>query len=314
MAYSSRVSLHKLEVFDAVVQHGGITRAAEHLGVAQPVVTAHMRTLQERLDVELFYREGRGLELTEAGRTAHAWAVDVLRRTRQLLRDLERLSDGLQGTITMGTSMSIGSYRLPPLLGRFLRERPAVEIQLDVSDAAHALSATEEGHNDFAVVVIESPPTNPALTTELIGHEDLVIVTAPDGSALDREVTIEELAKLPFVEAQRGSLRRTFTDRELARVGLGQRQVLMELGHPEAMKKLVASGHGVCCLFRSAVQDDIEKGQLQQLKVRDLEMSGPLYLVYRRDKLFSAVQRDFLGALRSYLADGGDEPSLDGPQ
>ena len=56
-----RISLQKLEIFCLVVDLGGVGRAAEHLFVAQPVVSAHLRTLQERLGAELLYRDGRRL-------------------------------------------------------------------------------------------------------------------------------------------------------------------------------------------------------------------------------------------------------------
>ncbi len=304
MAVSSRVSLHKLEIFDAVVQRGGITKAADHLGVAQPVITAHIRSLEERVGVTLFARAGRHLQLTEAGRAVHEWATGVLRSTRELSRDLDSVSGGLQGTIALATSMSIGSYRLPGLLGQFLRDRPAVQLRMDILDAAHAIAETDAGLNDFSVVVVKAPGSNPALVAERLGSEDLVIVTAPNGPyACTDDVTIEQLHELPFIEAQQGSMRRSFTDGELDRIGLAKRRVVIEIGHPEAMKRLVAAGTGVCCLFRSAVSRELADGELQELNVAPVHMSGTLYLVHRKDKFFSAVQGHLIDQLRVYLAD-----------
>jgi len=304
VAISSRVSLHKLEVFDAVVTRGGITKAADYLGVAQPVVTAHIRSLEERVGVTLFGRAGRNLELTEAGRAVHEWAVGVLRSTRALSRDLDSVSGGLQGTVALATSMSIGSYRLPGLLGQFLRDRPAVELRVDILDAAHAIADTDAGHNDFSVVVVEAPPVNQSLAAEPLGTEDLVIVTAAAGPPDGQQVTVDELHRLPFIEAQRGSLRRSFTDRELDRIGLANRRVLIELGHPEAMKRVVAAGLGVCCLFRSAVQRELDDGDLRELTVGDSRMWGTLYLVHRKDKVFSVAQCQLIERLRVHLGDG----------
>src|SRR6266487_757938 len=96
-----RISLHKLDVLSRVVQLGGVSRAAEDLFVAQPVVTSHIRSLERRLDVVLFYREGRQFHLTDAGQIVHAWAQDVLTRTRELERDLGALSDGSTGNVVL---------------------------------------------------------------------------------------------------------------------------------------------------------------------------------------------------------------------
>ena len=65
MALDTRISLYKLEILCAVVDHGGVSRAAEQLYISQPVVTAHIRSLEERLGAELFQRAGRGVEPTE---------------------------------------------------------------------------------------------------------------------------------------------------------------------------------------------------------------------------------------------------------
>src|SRR5919109_5628135 len=181
MAIDRRITLHKLEVFELVVELGGVSRAADRLYVAQPVVTAHIRSLEERLGTDLFYREGGRMHLTEGGRAVHAWAADLLRRTRELSRHLEGLSDGTQGSVVLAASMSIGSYSLPPLLSRFRRERPLVDIVLNILDSEHAMADTEAGENDFAVVIAETDPVSQSLRAEMLGEDELVVVAAAEG-------------------------------------------------------------------------------------------------------------------------------------
>ena len=157
----TRVTLHKLEVFSLVVELGGVSRAAEHLYVSQPVVSAHVRSLEERVGARLFYREGHHLVLTEAGRAVHGWATSVLTHTRELSRQLDGLSDGTQGSVVVGASMSVGSYLLPPVVTRFRRDRPLVNLQLNITDSDHAMQETEAGESDFAVVFLEEAPAEP---------------------------------------------------------------------------------------------------------------------------------------------------------
>jgi len=301
MPVDTRVSLQKLEVFETVVALGGVTIAADHLGVAQPVVSAHIRSLERRMGTSLFYREGRKLHLTEAGRVVHAWAEDMLRRTRELSRDLDSVSDGLQGSVVIGASMSIGSYRLAPVLSHFLASHPAVDIRVDVLPAAQCIEDTESGENDFSVVIIQPPEPTHTLTTEFIGSERLVLVAPPGGPPDEAEISADQMASLHFVEAQKGSLRRTFTDRTLGQFGVHERHVIIELGHPEAMKQMVASGVGVSWLFESAVQAELASGALREVRVADVEMKGPVYFVHRTDKFFSALHRDLIVTLREQL-------------
>ncbi len=303
MTIDRRVSLQKLEILDLVVRLGGVGRAAEHLGVAQPVVSGHVRSLERRMDTKLFYRSGSQLYLTAAGRAVHLWALDVLRQTRQLSRELDNVREGVEGSVTLATSMTVGSYRLPPLFSRFLLDRPGVDIRVDIIDAAHAIADTEAGVNDFSVVMVATPPDNPSLTAEEVGCEDLILVSSRNGPPRgDGPFEVSDLPSLPFVEAQRGSLRRQFTDRVVGELGLSHRRVVIELGHPEAMKQVVSSGLGVSWLFRSSVRPELSRGTLREVVVAGVKLSGTMYLISRRDRFLSPLHEELLSEIRRFLA------------
>lgn len=303
MEIDQRISLQKLEVFDRVVTLGGVSRAAEALGVAQPVVTEHVRSLERRLGVQLFAKEGRGLLLTEGGRLVHDWCSDVLRRTHLLGRDLQSLSHGELGSIVVGTSMSIGSYELPAVMGTFGRRRPQVRIRVDIQDAERAIASTAGGTNDLCVVVVQDPPARGDLVAHRIGSDELVVVAPPQDLVGDGPLTPRDLAVLPFVEAQEGSLRRQFVDKQFAEMGLPPRTSVIEFGHPEAMKRAVAQGLGLACLFRSAVRRELGTGELREVEVTGVRFSGPVWLVHRKDRSFSPVHEELIGDIRRYFAD-----------
>src|SRR5882757_360912 len=265
-----RISLQKLEVLDQVVRREGVGRAAEALFVAQPVVTAHIRTLEQRLGAKLFYREGRQIHLTEAGRAVHIWAEDVLTRTRELDRYLSGLADGQQGKIAFGASMSVGSYLLPHTLTRFRAAHPKAEVTLSISDSEHMIEDTRLGLLDFAFVVSAPDLELPGMLVERIATDEIVLVARPD-SDLPDQITIEDLKILPFVDAPDGIVRRTFIDRRLRELGVVDRNVVLEMGHPEAMKAAVLDGAGVSLLFRSASRRELDVEQLRRIEIEGVE-------------------------------------------
>jgi len=302
LAIDRRISLHKLEVLCAVVERGGVGRAAEALYVAQPVVTAHIRSLESRLDTKLFYREGRRLHLTESGQVVHSWAQDVLARTRELDRHLAGLSEGSRGSVALGASMSLGSYRLPPVLTAFRRAHPAVDLRLSISDTEHAIEDARAGALDFALVVSDADPGGPGMATELLGHEELVLIAAPDAEPRAEEIPPAQLAGLPFIEAPEGIVRRRFVDRRLKELGVGERDVVLEFGHPEAMKRAVRAGLGVSMLFRSAVAEELERGDLREVRIDGADVRIPVYLAHRKGKEFSPPHRELIEAVRADFA------------
>lgn len=299
--FDRRISLHKLEVFCLVIELGGVGRAADHLFVSQPVVTAHLRSLQERLGTQLLRRDGRRTELTESGERVYAWASETLARTRELTREIHGLAEGEGGTIILAASMSLGSYVLPPLLSEFRRARPRAELTLHISDPEGALASVESGACDLAVVVAEAPPVSRLVSGERLGREPVVLVTAPRGVPHQDAVHATALETLPLVASPRTHVRRALVDRQLRRAGVVPRNVTIELGHPEAMKRATRRGLGAALLFRSAVEEELGRGTLREVKIVDAELSVPVFVVQRVQKRLTPVQEQFVDALRDYL-------------
>jgi DNA-binding transcriptional LysR family regulator len=300
-----RISLRKLEVLSLVVQLGGVGRAAEHLFVAQPVVTAHIRSIEERVGAKLFYREGRQMHLTEAGQAVHSWGEDLLTRTRELERYLDGISEGSQGTVVLGASMSVGSYELPSVLTTFRASHPDVDLRLGVSDTEHAIEDTRAGVFDFAVVVSEEQLELAGMEAQRVGTDAIVLVSAPGGEPESDVITVEELRRLPFIDAPEGIVRRTFVDRQLRQLGIRDRNVVLQLGHPEAMKRATRAGLGVTLLFRSAVREELGNGTLREIRVEGADLALPIYIVYRRGKTFSPLHHELIDVIRRTLSSMG---------
>jgi DNA-binding transcriptional ArsR family regulator len=116
--FASQATLHKLEVFCMVCELESVTRVADRMRVAPPVVTAHLRFLEKKPGVRLFERSGRRLMLTVAGRRVNKWASDVITRSRELERELDLAIDGELASAVVAASMTVASYVFPPTRAR----------------------------------------------------------------------------------------------------------------------------------------------------------------------------------------------------
>jgi LysR family transcriptional regulator, low CO2-responsive transcriptional regulator len=298
----SRISLRKLEILCLVVELGGVGRAAERLHVSQPVVTAHMRLLQDRLGVELLYRDGQQMRLTEAGEEAYRWACEVMGRSREVERTLDGIAQGSAGPVAVASSMSMGSYVLPRVVAAFAVQRPGARLTLHVSDSEDAQRAAESGDCDFAVITGSSVLSGGVLQARQIGTHDLVLVASPDDNRVGESVDAAELATLPFICSPVNRPRRRQVEATLAEVGVTRRHVLLELGHPEALKAAVRMGTGVALLLRAAVAQDLCAGQLREVTIDGHQLQVPVLLVHRADKRFTPMQRQLLAAIAAEFA------------
>lgn len=302
MPLDTRISLRKLEVFCRVVDLGSVSRAAEQLFVAQPVVSAHVKSLEERIGAELLRRRSNRMVPTEAGEAVYSWAKEVLTRSRELEREVAGLAHGSRGAAVIASSMTAGSYLLPDLLAAFRRLREGAEITLLASDPEHASAATRAGECDFAVVIAEEDQIELRdLSAERVGEEDLVLVAEPGRFEEGAELEVSELGDLAFVSSPANLARQRMVDRHLRGLGLPGQRVAIEFGHAEAMKRAVRGGLGPALMFRSSVREEIERGELHEVPLRGASLSAPVLLLRRPDKSFTTLQRELMEAIRSGL-------------
>jgi DNA-binding transcriptional LysR family regulator len=303
MKLDSRISLQKLEAFCLVVRLGSVSRAAEEMFVTQPVVSAHLHSLQERVGVPLLQRVGRGLELTEAGRAVHAWAEELLRRRDDLAQELDAMADGTAGAVHIGASMTVGNYLLTPALMEFRRENPSARLTLQISTPEDATEAVSAGRSDFCVIASYGTVSSDRLEARMIGKQRFVLVGAPTDSSLPDRVSVEELRAMPFVCPPGGQSIRRSQDAALAALGVTHREVVIELGSAEAIKQAVQGHLGVAVLWESSVRADLEEGRLREIEIDAPEMVDSLYIQKLAGRHFTPLQQRLYDRLSHVISD-----------
>lgn len=297
--YDNRITLHKLEVLCLVVELGGVSRAADHLWVAQSVVSGHLRSLQDRLGVQVLYREGQHLKLTKAGEQVHQWAMETLARTRDLMRTLDEASSG---SLTVAASLTVGNYLLPPILAQVRRDWPHAAIAMSVTDSDRTFDMVEKGECDLGIVVAEPNHVHPHVRSEVIGREEILLVAAPDSLAGVEALSLDQLSGLALVAPFAGTVAREAIDRQLVERGVPPQNAVMELGHPEAMKRVIRSGIDACLLFRSCVEDDLRQEILREIPLTDAALSLPVISIEHVDRPRLPLQIQLIEQVSGYLA------------
>jgi len=297
-SFNTRVTLQKLEVFCVVAEMQSITRASDYLCITQPVVTSHIRDLENKLSAKLIRRDGRGIVLTPAGLRVLKWAQETVTRTHELERELNGSSPNVPGTV-IASSMSVGSYLLPGIVCDFQGKHPDGLVKLSISNPHVALEATRTGECDFAVVIISPDQNLDGLAAHPLWEEPLLLVSAVNSQWTQEEAPRAQISQLPFISTDNSSVMKKLEEGQLRANGITSRRIVMSLGHPEAQKEAVRRDVGVCFFFMSSVISDIDQGRLRLVKTPSLQMSIPLYLVHRKDKEFSKFQIELKQHIKS---------------
>src|SRR6202050_4022598 len=122
------IELQALEIFKAVVDCGGVTRAAAQLHRVPSNITTRLKQLEEGLGTKLFHRHNRKLLLSTEGKLLLAFAERVIRLSSEA--ELALRSVKPRGKLRIGTLESTAAARLPPVLARYHRANPEVQIEL----------------------------------------------------------------------------------------------------------------------------------------------------------------------------------------
>ncbi|MBI4502511.1 MAG: LysR family transcriptional regulator [Gemmatimonadetes bacterium] len=247
------LSLHRLELFLAILDAGGVGRAARARNISQPAVSEHLRGLEAHFGIQLFDRAGRTLRPTPAAREIEPYARQVL----DLVREAGRVARGIQGlergSLTIGASTTPGTYLLPAALGRFHDAYPGVTLNLLIENTREIERRVAAGQVDLGVIG-EAPLLQGLVADQWLTDRLVLIVARGHSLARRRSPSPQLLRNERYIAREAGSSTRAVAERYLARLGVSLAPA-MELGSTEAVREAVAAGLGVALVSRLAVRD-----------------------------------------------------------
>jgi DNA-binding transcriptional LysR family regulator len=292
----------RLQVFHAVAKHLSFTKASEALFMTQPAVTFQVKQLEEGLNTRLFDRAHGRISLTPAGQVAFEYAERILGLSAELDKRLKEMSGHAAGPLLIGASMTIGEYVLPQLIGKFKARFPEVAPTLFVGNSEAVQDRVGERSLDLGF--IEGESHRATLLSELCCEDELQVTCAPS-HALAKEpfVPPQSLCNHGYLSREAGSGTREVIDRYLRKAGVQPESldVVVELGSPEALKGLAATGFGFAIMSRVICAKELALGHLVQVPLRP-RMRRNFSVVYPKERFHSRLVVGFLAFAKEELA------------
>lgn len=191
------VELTDLRYFVAVAEEGHLTRAAEKLGMQQPPLSTRIRRLETKLDIQLFRRKARGMELTDAGRVLFEEAKDVLARVDRAVASSRSVARGLRGELRVGIAPTAPFHPfVPSNIRAFRAAYPGVAVAISEGLSNEVQRELAHKQMDVAFVRVASLE-NPELTVDVLLQEPLIVALPKEHAlARDRRQTLRGLSSL----------------------------------------------------------------------------------------------------------------------
>jgi DNA-binding transcriptional LysR family regulator len=240
------MDLASLTIFRAVVEQGGVNRAAAKLNRVPSNVTTRLKQLEERLGTELFIRRNGRLSLSVEGKLLLTYAQQIL----QLAAEAESAvrSGKPKGTLRLGALESTSATRLPPILSRYHRLYPEVQIELVTGTSGALVSRVHA--QDIEAAFVAEPFNIQNLEMQAAFVEELVLI-APKG--IGRIQSPRDISNRTVIAFASGC-----SYRQRLEAWLGSANVLperiMEFQSYHAIVACVAAGSGIAIVPRSVVR------------------------------------------------------------
>ena len=285
------MDLGQLEVFLTVTREGKFSRAAEKLHRTQSAVSQSIHKLEEDIGEPLFDRSSRDGLLTDAGRVLKEYAERLLNLRNDATGALAELRELQRGKLAIAANEFTALYLLP-VLAEFRRLHPMIKIMVQRSLGSHIPGDVLRHNSELGVLSYD--PEELQLHSIVVYFDELVFVVPPTHPlATETQVSIRQLGAESFVAHIVSS---PYREKVIQAFKRHKTPLHMDIELPtlQAIKRFVAMGNGVALLPEISVENELARGELVRVSVRELQLHRKLRLVYRKSASISHAAGAFL--------------------
>jgi DNA-binding transcriptional LysR family regulator len=292
------MNVDEIQTFLAIIELGGVTRAAERLHRSQPAISRRLDMLEEELGAPLFERLNGHIQLTEAGRAFLPHAEAVMASLRDGRQAVHGLQSGLRGTISLAIVGTLADTHIVDVLRRFADHYKNSRLELRTASSQQVTNLVLRGESMLGLRYYSTDHGD--LSCFGAGSEKMIVVTAPGHRLAGRRLREARLlvgerwVGFPPAVGEHGSGQ--LLARQLVRANLEGADVLF-IDSLTAQKRMAQAGFGLALVPESSVRDEIRKGVLVTLDVPLMSTTVPVFVIHRRKGYLSAGAKMLLHLL-----------------
>jgi DNA-binding transcriptional LysR family regulator len=263
-----RLKLRDLHILAAVVQWGGMAKAATHLAMSQAAVSESVANLEDALQVRLLDRGTRGVAPTMYAHALLKRSQVVFDELKQAIRDLEFLADPSAGEVRIACGDTMAAGLLPEVIGRLSGSHPNIVVRV-VQASAETLDFRElrERSVDLALARTSSAFADEDLDVEVLFEDrHRVVVGARSPWARRRAISLGELVNEPWIFASNHVIRELIAE-AFGKCGLGVPQERVTASSILLRNHLLATGRFLTVLPESVLRYNAKQWSLKALPI-----------------------------------------------
>ncbi|EOF4701771.1 MAG: LysR family transcriptional regulator [Klebsiella huaxiensis] len=287
MERTYRTDLKLLRYFLAVAEELHFGRAAARLNMSQPPLSIHIKELEQQLGTLLFVRHSRSVVLTHAGKILMEESRRLLASANQALARVEQIGRGEAGRIELGVVGTAMWGKMRPVMHRFLKDNPNVEVLFREKMPAMQMALLERRELDAGIWRMATEPTEGFTSLRL--HESSFLVAMPEEHHLTTYdvVPLEALRNEYFVTMPSIHTDWAFLQRVCQTAGFSP-MIVREVMEPQTVLAMISMGIGITLIADSYAQMNWPGVVFRPLEER---IPADLYIVYEESQATLALTK-----------------------
>lgn len=306
-------------IFYTVARCRNISGAARELYISQPAISKAISRLEQNLETTLFYRSSRGVKLTETGELLYRQVEAAFQALSQGEEQLKKMQQLGVGHLSIGASSTLCKYILLPVLARFTKENPHIQISISCQSTAHTLEALEKGSVDIGLIgeVAQMDKLHFLPAMEI---EDVFVTTRTYLHKLkERTAETGRLSSKSVISAStlmllnKDNITRQYIDKYLEKENLSASQ-LIEVSSLDLLIEFAKIDLGIACVIKNFIRSELAEGKLLQLKMPSPIPRRSVGLAYLKNGAVTPGMERFLRFFQDAQTGAAAQTEADLPQ
>ena len=279
-----------LTAFLTVAETASFSMAAEQLCITQPAISKRIATLESQLNLKLFDRFARRVQLTEAGRILLPKAKEILQKISDTHKLMANFSDTISGRLPLATSHHIGLHYLPHILKTFRSQYPDVSLEIKFLESEAAHQALYNSEIELAFATLPQTPSK-ELISKTLWQDELAFVCSRGSPTLNSLSTLAELSHHNAILPNANTLLFQQVEVLFKNYGLTL-DTSMETNYLETIKVMVAADLGWSVLPQSMIDSSIEP-----IHLSGITLKRHLGVMFHKERTLSNAAQRLLAGL-----------------
>lgn len=263
------LSIYK--IFNTVAKTGNISHAAKELYISQPAISKSITKLEENLNIILFRRTSRGVQLTKEGMVLYEYTKSAFETLEQGEESIRKINELGIGHLSIGVSTTLCKYLLLSYLKNFVLKYPHIKITIECQSTLKTLDLLEQGKIDVGLIGKPNHIKNMDFYS-IHAIEDIFVATSSYLSNLmlrESNENLEQTSSLIFKSANimlldEKNMSRLYVDDYFTRNNIETNHVL-EVSNMDLLIEFAKIGLGVSCVIKEFVKSELENKELIQI-------------------------------------------------